>query len=76
MALPVSGRDVHTTTNFGGPASVDELVDSYCVQMAARHEMAPPVTLFFLFIYLVGKDYHPCFTVRYTTGYLQYYVQS
>jgi hypothetical protein len=45
MDLPISGRDVHIKTNFGGPGSVDELVDPCCVQMAARHEMAPPVTL-------------------------------
>jgi len=32
-------------------------------------------SLFFL-IYLFGKDYNPCFTNRYTTGYLQYFCTS
>jgi len=27
------------------------------------------------FFYLLEKDYNPCFTKRYTTGYLQCYVQ-
>ena len=30
---------------FGGPGSVNELVESCCVQMAARHEMAALGTL-------------------------------
>jgi len=43
MDLPISDRDVHIKTNlFGGPGSVIELVDSCCVQMAARHEMVAP----------------------------------
>ena len=30
----------------------------------------------FFFFYFLGKDYKPCFTKRYTTGYLQYLCTS
>ena len=31
---------------------------------------------FFYYYYFLGKDYNPCFTKRYTAGYLQYLCTS
>ena len=47
----------------------DNIINKY-----AKNIRLQLVVLFFY--YFFGKDYNPCFTKRYTTGYLQYLCTS
>jgi hypothetical protein len=63
-----------TSVSAGGKNALK--FDLRCVEGERKHDILISRYKLGDFFYLVGKDYNPCFAKRYTTGYLQYYVQS